>query len=197
MHFEWNMWRTKCNKIFTCLVFETPFSQYHLQVLWLQKIQRPRTSTNFGGRTRHQISIRPVSCSFTNVGIDYIGSFAVIQRNKEEKAYFCLFNCLATRAVHLEVTEDLSTTACLTAIRRFISRRGEPRVFLRDNGNNFLGARKQIRRQPLKLDHESVRQKRVSWIASKPSFCCSFRWGVGEARQNYRTRSSYEFGKTS
>ena len=49
--------------------------------------------------------------TFTNVGLDYIGPFTVIQRGKEEKAYICLFNCLVTRAVHLEVTEDLTTSA--------------------------------------------------------------------------------------
>ena len=96
---------------------------------------------------------------FTNVENDYIGPFTVIQRNKEEKAYICLFNCLVTRAVHLEVTEDLTTTTCMTAIRRFIARRGQPQLFLSDNGSNFLGARKQIRRQPLKLDHDFIRQK--------------------------------------
>ena len=34
--------------------------------------------------------------TFTNVGLDYIGPFTVIQRGKEEKAYICLFNCLVT-----------------------------------------------------------------------------------------------------
>ena len=96
---------------------------------------------------------------FTNVGIDHIGTFTVIQQNKEENAYICLFNCLVTRAVHLEVTEDLTTTTCMTAIRGLIARRGQPRLFLSDNGSNFFGARKQIRRQPLKLDHEFIRQK--------------------------------------
>ena len=96
---------------------------------------------------------------FTNVGIDYIGPFTVIQRNKEEKANICLFNCLVTQAVDLEVTEDLTTTTCMTAIRRYITRRGQPRLILIDNGCNFLGARKQIRRQPLKLDHDFIRQK--------------------------------------
>ena len=110
---------------------------------------------------------------FTNVGVDYIGPFTVIQRDKEEKAYICLFNCLVTRAAHLEVTEDLTTTTCMTAIRRFIARRGQPRLLLSDNGSNFLGARKQIRRQPLKLDHGFIRQKlmndSVEWRLNPPS----------------------------
>ena len=110
---------------------------------------------------------------FTNVGIDYIGPFTVIQRNKEEKAYICKFNCLVTRTVHLEMTVGLATTNCMTAIRKIVARRGQPRIFLSDNGSNFLGARKQKRRQPLQLDHEFIRQKllnqSVEWRLNPPS----------------------------
>ena len=58
-----------------------------------------------------------------------------------------------------EVAEDLSTDNCLTAISRFIARRGQPRLFLSDNGSNFLGARKQIRRRPLMLDHDYIKDQ--------------------------------------
>ena len=61
----------------------------------------------------------------------------------------------------------------MTAIRRFVARRGQPRLFLSDNGSNFLGARKQKRRQPLQLDHEFIRQKlpnqSVEWRLNPPS----------------------------
>ncbi|XP_075254910.1 uncharacterized protein LOC142346282 [Convolutriloba macropyga] len=111
--------------------------------------------------------------TFTNVGLDYIEPFTVIQRGKEEKAYICLFNCLVTRAVHLEVTEDLTTSTCMTAIRRFIARRGQPRLLLSDNGSNFLGARKQIRRQNLQLDHDFIKNnllnQSVEWRLNPPS----------------------------
>ena len=76
---------------------------------------------------------------FTNVGVDYLGPFAVVHQDAEVKTYICLFTCLVTRAIHLEVAEDLSTDKCLTAIRRFIARRGQPHLFLPDNGFDFLG----------------------------------------------------------
>ena len=131
--------------------------------------------------------------AFTNVGLDYIGPFTVIQRGKEEKAYICLFNCLVTRAVHLEVTEDLTTSACMTAIRIFIARRGQPRLLLSDNGSNFLGARKQIRRQNLQLDHDFIKNnllnQSVEWRLNPPL------WRrVGEARTDSKTSSSSELG---
>ena len=110
---------------------------------------------------------------FTNVGVDYLGPFAVVHRDTEVKTYICLFTCLVTRAIHLEVAEDLSTDKCRTAIRLFIARRGQPRLFLSDNGFNFLGARKQIRRRPLMLDHDYIKDQllnqSVEWKLSPPS----------------------------
>ena len=111
--------------------------------------------------------------TFTNVGIDYIGPFTILQHKTERKGYICLFNCLVTRAIHLEVSEDLSTTTCLSAIRRFVARRGQPKLFISDNGSNFLGARKEIRKEQLKLDHEFLEKhflsNSVDWRLNPPS----------------------------
>ena len=89
------------------------------------------------------------------------------------KTYICLFTCLVRREIHLELAEDLSTDKCLTAIRRFIARRGQPRLFLSDNGSNFLGARKQIRRRPLMLHHDYIKDQllnqSVEWKLNPPS----------------------------
>ena len=93
---------------------------------------------------------------FKNVGLEYLGQFAVMQRDKEVKTNICLFTCLVTRAIHLEIAEDLSTDKCITAVRRFISRRGQPRVLMSENATN-LGSRKQLRRKPLQLDHDFIR----------------------------------------
>ena len=110
---------------------------------------------------------------FTNVGVDYLGPFAVVHRDSEVKTYICLFTCFVTKAIHMEVAEDVSTDKCLTAIRRFIARRGQQRLFLSDNGSNFLGARKQIRRRPLMLDHDYIKDQllnqSVEWKLNPPS----------------------------
>ena len=64
---------------------------------------------------------------FLNVGLDFFGPFYVEHRNRKlEKQYVCLFTCLVTRAVHLEVCQTLDTDSCLLTIRRFVSRRGYP-----------------------------------------------------------------------
>ena len=73
---------------------------------------------------------------FGKVGVDYTGP--VILKNMtgrsrlRSKGYICLFICMATRSIHLELVSDLSTEKCVAAIRRFVSRRGSPRVIFSD-----------------------------------------------------------------
>lgn len=47
---------------------------------------------------------------------------------------------MATKAVHIELVSDLSTQAFISALIRFISRRGCPACMYSDNVTNFLGA---------------------------------------------------------
>lgn len=93
---------------------------------------------------------------FATVGVDYIGPFTVLNNNKVEKLYICLFTCLVCRAIHLEVAQSLSAESCIAAIRRFVARRGLPQYILSDNGTNFIGARKQLRKRKLDFDTKFV-----------------------------------------
>lgn len=87
---------------------------------------------------------------FFNVGIDYAGPFLIKDRKlrgaKLIKCYVCLFVCLATKAVHFELAIDLSTETFLSALRRFIARRGRPKAIYSDNGTNFVGAYAEIKK---------------------------------------------------
>ncbi|XP_060551983.1 uncharacterized protein LOC132713411 [Ruditapes philippinarum] len=74
---------------------------------------------------------------FTNVGIDYFGPLIVKAERTHVKRYGCLFTCLATRAVHLEVTHTLTTDSFTAAFQRFTARRGYQKVFS-DNGTNLV-----------------------------------------------------------
>jgi hypothetical protein len=86
---------------------------------------------------------------FLHAGIDYAGPFRVLpvtgRGQKSRKVYIALFVCLSSRAIHLELVTDYSTTAFLAAFKRFASRRGIPSDMYSDNGTNFQGADKELR----------------------------------------------------
>lgn len=67
---------------------------------------------------------------FSIVGTDYAGPFLLRERRgrgvRRMKCYLCIFVCLTTKALHLEVVMDLTKEAFLSALNRFISRRGKP-----------------------------------------------------------------------
>lgn len=87
---------------------------------------------------------------FTHTGIDCAGPIDLRMSKgrgaKSYKGYITLFICLGTKAVHIEAVSDMSTPAFLAAYRRFCSRRGYPQHCYSDNGTNFVGASKIIRK---------------------------------------------------
>ena len=76
---------------------------------------------------------------------DYGGPFMIRHGGQKSralsKAYVSLFICLATRAIHLELVSDLTASAFVAALRRFMARRGIPSQLYSDNGTNFRKAR--------------------------------------------------------
>ncbi|GFU78535.1 integrase catalytic domain-containing protein [Trichonephila clavipes] len=74
---------------------------------------------------------------FEVVGIDLAGPLFL---KTGEKVWITLFTCAVYRALHLELVNALSSDAFLLALRRFIARRGRPRIIYCDNGTNFRGA---------------------------------------------------------
>ena len=83
----------------------------------------------------HRSQVAP---ALSKVGVDFFGPLRVKHLRKQEKRYGCLFTCLVTRAVHLEVAFSLSTDSFIMCLGRFIARRGKPTVFFSDNGTNFV-----------------------------------------------------------
>ena len=57
----------------------------------------------------------------------------------------CIFSCLSSRAIHLEVATDLSTDIFINVLRRFISLRGSVSKIRSDQGTNFVGADNELR----------------------------------------------------
>ena len=76
---------------------------------------------------------------FETTGLDFIGPFPVKNNGKLFSRYVLLFTCLVVRAVHLEVSKDLSTDSTLNCIKRFVSRRGKSIKIISDSGKSFFG----------------------------------------------------------
>ncbi|XP_076383731.1 uncharacterized protein LOC143260976 [Megalopta genalis] len=85
---------------------------------------------------------------FQNVGVDYCGPFFIKEKKVRNrckiKTYVAIFVCFVTKAIHLELTSDLTTESCLGAFKRFFARRGKATNIYSDNGTNFVGAKNEI-----------------------------------------------------
>ena len=77
---------------------------------------------------------------FTHVGVDTFGPITVKNGRKECKRYGLLFTCLCSRAVHVEMLDDISTDSFINGLRCFISIRGRVEQIFCDKGTNFVGA---------------------------------------------------------
>ena len=114
--------------------------------------------------------VRPAR-SFSTVGLDFAGPF-ILKLGHTRKptlinAYVCVFVCFTTRACHLEVVSDLSTTAFLACFRRFVSRRGLPRHVYSDNGSNFVGANNRLKEIYNFINTSNLKECVTNWAAPK------------------------------
>uniref|UniRef100_A0A1B0D864 Integrase catalytic domain-containing protein n=1 Tax=Phlebotomus papatasi TaxID=29031 RepID=A0A1B0D864_PHLPP len=109
---------------------------------------------------------------FTHTGCDFFGPLYVKTGRSEVKRYGAIFTCLTTRAIHLELCENLTTDSCILAIRRFMARRGEPETILSDNGTNFKGAEREIRQSLAEIKHDvitsTLAKRQVTWKFNPP-----------------------------
>lgn len=89
------------------------------------------------------------SLPFLNTGLDFAGPFSIkastLRQAIYQKGYVCVFVCFSTKAIHLELCSDLSSSSFLAAFTRFVGRRGLPQKIMSDNGTNFVGAERILR----------------------------------------------------
>lgn len=85
-----------------------------------------------------------VSRPFTYCGVDYAGPYSLKDGKTRNRvlinAYLCIFVCLTTKTVHVEIVTDLSTDGFINAFKRFSSRRGLCKRIYSDNAKNFVGS---------------------------------------------------------
>ncbi|XP_071631880.1 uncharacterized protein [Temnothorax longispinosus] len=116
---------------------------------------------------------------FTNTGVDYAGPLQVREsrrrgRTHVSKGYIAIFRCFSTKAVHLEFVSALTTEAFLAALSRFTARRGICSQMFSDNGTNFVGAARELRKIYAFLEKEkdeiqtSLAQQKITWSFIPP-----------------------------
>lgn len=93
--------------------------------------------------------------AFTCTGVDYFGPINITIGRRVEKRWVALYTCLTTRAVHLEIAASLSADSMILTLRRMIARRGTPKVLYSDNGTNFIGADKELKK--------AAEERLISW----------------------------------
>ena len=87
---------------------------------------------------------------FKDTSVDYAGPLYIksgsIHKPVFTKCYVAVFMLLSVKAVHLEPVMELTTSAFIATLCRFVSRRGLPTTIWSDNGTNFVGASNEIKK---------------------------------------------------
>ena len=76
---------------------------------------------------------------FKYTGTDYCGPVCIKTASHTEKNYIALMTCAATRMIYLELVRHLSATSLVQCLKRFVGRRGLPKLMLSNNGKTFKG----------------------------------------------------------
>lgn len=120
------------------------------------------------------------SAAFSHTGVDFFGPMFIKEKKHRNrgriKVYGCVFICMTTKAVHIEIVSELTTEAFLAALRRFIGRRAIPSNIYSDNGTNFVGANKQLRELYALIESDEFKTRvedfttarKISWHFNPP-----------------------------
>ena len=101
---------------------------------------------------------------FTLTGIDYCGPLFIKSKPEVSKVWICLFTCLVTRAVHLELIHSMTTEDFLLGLRRFLASHGKPCEIISDNAGQFKLASETVRKLWEQiLTHSDV----ISYVANE------------------------------
>ena len=82
--------------------------------------------------------------TFGVTGIEFAGPLYIKVGSNIRKGYIALFTCATTRAVHLELSTDMTNENFLLAFQRFVGRRGLPHTVYTDNAQTFHATNKHL-----------------------------------------------------
>lgn len=129
---------------------------------------------------------------FSYVGMDVFGPWEVFTRRTRggqanSKRWAVLFTCLCTRAVHIEVVEEMSSSSFINALRCFFALRGPAKQLRSDCGTNFIGAHKELSaKAPVKYKvQQYLQEHKCTWLFNPHSSHVGGVWErmIGMARR--------------
>lgn len=99
---------------------------------------------------------------FTFVGVDVFGPWTIITRrtrggSAHSKRWAVLFTCLYSRAVHIEVIEEMTSSTFVNAMRRFVAMRGAVSEFRSDRETNFVGAASELHMNTVNVEDSRMK----------------------------------------
>ncbi len=123
---------------------------------------RPFSSPSAASLPDFRVNAAP---PFSKTGVDFAGPLFVKGKSGEmRKVHIALFTCCVTRAVHLELVEDLSVETFKWCLRKFIARKGVPQLIVSDNAKTFKGVERELR---VLFSHPQVKEemqdRRIQW----------------------------------
>ncbi|XP_057372209.1 uncharacterized protein LOC130693104 [Daphnia carinata] len=117
--------------------------------------------------------LKPFYPAFTHTGVDFFGPYNVKIFRRKVKRWACLFTCMSSRAVHLEMAYSLDTSSFINCISRFEDRRTTPQHYHSDNGTNFVGAVREFSECLRRMEQLAIRDGRkrrtVTWSFNPPA----------------------------
>lgn len=130
--------------------------------------------------------------AFSHIGIDFFGPFIVTVGRRTEKRYGCIFSCMASRAIHLELAHSLSTDSFIQAFRRFLCRRGNVQSVTSDNGTNLVSANKELKEAVSDWNENALdlfmKQNSILWNFNAPA---ASHWGGFYEREIRTIRKTF------
>ena len=105
------------------------------QCITCGKIEKKTSEQIMGQLPEERLKPAP---PWNSTAVDLFGPFKIRDEVKKRtfgKTYGVIFNCLASRAVHIDIASDYSTEKVLMVLRRFVSLRGYPSKLYSDNGS--------------------------------------------------------------
>ena len=90
-----------------------------------------------------------MSPTFYEISIDLAGPYEIkdsVKQRTTKKVWGLVLNCVATRAVHIDLTEDYGMDSVIQTLTRFISIRGCPSRITSDKGSQLQAASEDLQR---------------------------------------------------